>query len=50
MKVHYNNALRPDLYSVPVCHPAGDGHATTTDISQVTCRNCLRRLGKGGRS
>lgn len=44
MVIHYNNALRPELFSAPVCHPTGTGHKTTTDRAKVTCKNCLKRF------
>jgi len=49
MTIHYNNALRPEENSCPICHPGGSGHRSTTDIERVTCRRCLRILGKGGK-
>lgn len=44
--IHYNNALDPLRNSIPACHAATLGLRTTADIARVTCKNCLRILGR----
>jgi hypothetical protein len=45
MKVHYNNALRPDRFVVCSCGIASDLLPATVDPALVTCKNCLKRMG-----
>lgn len=43
--IHYNKALNPSKFSIPVCRP-NSALNTTTDTTKVTCMNCLRAIGK----
>ena len=42
--IHYNNALNPNLYNIPICRPNAANLRTTTDPGRVTCRSCLKQL------
>lgn len=46
--IHYNNALNPAQYNIPLCSPNAD-FKTTTDKGQITCKNCLKRFDKSWR-
>jgi hypothetical protein len=45
--VHYNNALNPAEFRVPICRPSGatPGMKLTTQKGAVTCQRCRRALG-----
>lgn len=45
--IHYNNALNPEKFSVPVCYTTAKNAQTTTDKTKVTCKNCLKRFDAG---
>lgn len=49
MKIHYNNALRPDRAVVHACGIDGKLIPATIDHALVTCKNCLKRMGSPAR-
>jgi len=45
MKMHYNNALNPKLYKIPICGIKADENTKCTENKdRVTCKRCLKRL------
>ena len=42
MKIHHNIALDPKKFISIACGIGGVGIPATTDVSKVTCKNCLR--------
>lgn len=49
MRIHYNNALRPESNIVPACGLGRTEHGrhrvrATVNIDLVTCRRCLKVL------
>jgi len=56
MVIHYNAALHPETHVLPGCvigiigssNPRPVYHGTI-NIDKVTCKRCLRSLGRGGK-
>jgi len=42
MKIHYNNALNPEISVVIACGTGGPMIPATTDPVLVTCKHCQR--------
>jgi len=47
MKTHYNDALNPTSFKIPLCRQTtGRSIRCSTDIAKVTCRRCLQMLDR----
>ncbi len=47
--IHYNNALNPQKFSIPLCRPNIEAKSSTKRL-EVTCKNCRKMFDHKAKS